>query len=111
MSLSIYSIIYDPISKEYILKDEQHRKNVHYGVDLLKLLADEINDNVGDNTDGDTFGNTVEQGHRNNAKVSGNCACKIIVIKLKINDVCEHQKSYDDKRGSSCKGGDSYKDI
>ena len=60
------------ILQENILKDKQHGEDVHHGRDLLCLLADQIDQHVGDDTDRDTLGNAVKQRHCDDTQVCGN---------------------------------------
>ena len=67
------------LSKENILQNEEDAENVHNGGDFFPLLASEVDNDVGNNAERDTFRNAVEEGHCDDAEVSGNCCCIIFV--------------------------------
>ena len=57
------------LSEKCVFQYEKHRKDVHNGIDVLSPAAEEVDDNVGDNSEGDAFGNAVEQRHSDNAEI------------------------------------------
>ena len=83
------------VLKENILQNEEHRQNVHNGVNILCFFTENIDNNVGDDTYGDTLGNAVEQRHCDHAKISGNSGGIVLGVDLKLTDVAEHKESND----------------
>ena len=41
--------------QEYVLKDEQYAQNIHQRIDFLALAADQVDYNIGDYAEGNTF--------------------------------------------------------
>lgn len=64
--------------KEYVLKNKEHRENVHNGRYFFPFLTEKVHYHVCDNTDTNTLGDAVEEGHCNNAKICGDCGCIVV---------------------------------
>lgn len=92
----------DLLLKENIFENKENCKDIEDRADILMLFADEIDDNIRDNTDGDSLGNTVEQRHGYNAEICRNSGCIVVLTEFDLSDVAEHQESNDDKRRCCC---------
>lgn len=95
--------------QEHVLEDEESRKHVHDGRNVVPLAAEEVDEDIGDNTKGNTFGDAVEQRHGKDAEVSGNGGSEVVFRHFELCHVVEHEEAHDDKRRSRGKGRDSCK--
>ena len=98
------------ILKENIFEDKENRKDIHNGRDLLPFLASEVDYNIRDYAERDTFRDAVEEGHCDDAEICGNRCCVIVFGELQVCDVAEHEEANDDESGSCCKRGDRCED-
>ena len=98
------------ILKEDILEDKEHCKDVHDGRDIFPLLASKIENDVRDHAERDAFRDAVEEGHGDDAEISGDRGRVVILRHFDVGNVAEHQKADDDERGSRCKRGDCRED-
>ena len=66
-----------------------------------------MQDNVGNDTPCDALRDGVEQGHCQDAQVSGNCGQEVIIIELDLGNGAEHQEANQDqgRRGSKGRNG------
>ena len=93
-----------------ISTDKQHSQYIHQKADLLFLCLSgyKVDDHVGDNAKGDSFGDTVHKRHCDNTDECRDRFCE--VLKIDLRDGCQHQEAYNDQRRCRCKGRNSQKD-
>ena len=58
--------------QEKILQDEKSCEYIENDVKFLALAAEEADEDIGNDTEGDALGDAVEQRHGNDADISGN---------------------------------------
>ena len=70
--------------QENIFQNKYNSKNIHQYTDLLFFCfsCDYIDDHVGDNSHGDTFGNAVHKRHCDDCDVARNRFGKIVEVDL-----------------------------
>ena len=94
--------------KNDVLDYEQYCKNIHKRLDLLSVLGEEIDNNIGYNTDADTVRDAVNKRHNKHCKECGDALRGIAEINT---GNCSHHKESDkDKCGCGCKTGDRNKE-
>ena len=96
--------------QENVLQDEQNSQNIHQRRNLLALAGDQVQDHVGNDAQGDAFGDAVEQGHCQNGQVSRNGLGELVIVKLQLGNAAEHQEADHDQSGSGSEGRNSGKD-
>lgn len=91
-------------SEEDVFQNEQGGENVKDGVKFLALAAEHADEHIGDDAEGDAFGDAVEQRHGYDAEVGGDSRVEVIVRQLQLGHVAEHEEAHDDERGGRSKG-------
>ena len=96
--------------QENIFQNKYNSKNIHQYTDLLFFCfsCDYIDDHVGDNSHGDTFGNAVHKRHGDDCDETRDCFGHVVEIDLC--NRCQHQITNYDQSRCSGKGRNCQED-
>ena len=93
--------------EEEVLEHEEHGDDAHHLVQFLALAAEQADEHVGNDTEGDAFGDAVEQRHGKDAQIGRDGRVEVFFGHLELSHVAEHEEAHDDEGGRGGKGGNS----
>ena len=96
--------------QEDVLQNKQNGQNIHQRRNLLALTANDMQNNIGDDTPCDALRDGVEQRHCQDTQVGGNSGQQVVIIELDFGDGAEHQEANQDQGRSGGKGRNGNED-
>jgi len=91
-----------------VLTDKQCCEDPHRDGDVLELAGNSVAENVGDNTEKDTVGDTVSERHHDDGDECGDGPA--VVLPVDALHGAHHHYTHDDKGGSGSCAGDREED-